>query len=335
MKLRNKRMTAGFGSIVTLFLLLILPGTGSEAQQKRWNTVSHDNTNFPLTGKHRAVDCSECHLKGVMQGTPRDCEACHWYRKQDDRYQLQLGIHCADCHTPFDWKTVKASAWEHGQATGFVLEGIHKTLDCYRCHRGKIFSSQRRDCLDCHRGEYEGAAEPNHVKNQFPTDCKICHTMNTWESARYYHQSFPLNGLHKTAGCADCHANGQFTGTPGECAACHLDQYNQTKNPNHRQANYPLDCELCHGSSALDWRGATIDHDRFWPLRGAHKGLDCHRCHYRGYNISSRCVDCHLDDYNNTRDPNHRQAGFHTDCEVCHAPESFTWGQAVFYRRSP
>lgn len=327
---------AVIGSLLVLGLLFILSGQpGSEAQRKQWHAVSHDQTNFPLIGKHRTVPCSQCHLKGVMQGTPTDCEACHWYRKQDDRYQLQLGIHCGDCHAPHDWKIIRPNAWDHEQATGFPLGGVHKTVDCFQCHRGRVFSGQQSDCIDCHREEYERAAEPEHAENQFPTDCRICHNMSSWEGASYSHLSFPLNGMHKTARCSDCHQNGQFIGTPGECVACHLQEYNQTQNPNHRQANYPTDCEVCHGNSAVDWEGARIDHDNFWPLKGAHKGLDCSRCHYRGYDISSRCVFCHLDDYNNTRNPNHREAGFHTDCEICHPPESFTWSQALFEHGFP
>ena len=96
----STRHTIVTGLVVAMSLLFIF------SQQKKWDAVAHDKTNFPLKGKHRTVACSECHVKGVMQGTPTDCEACHWNRKQDDRYRLQLGHHCADCHTPFDWKRI-------------------------------------------------------------------------------------------------------------------------------------------------------------------------------------------------------------------------------------
>ena len=326
----NKKKLFKIGSILIFSLLFIHPAIGLKTQQKRWDAVTHDKTNFPLIGMHRTVSCSECHPEGVMKGTPTACEACHWYRKQDDRYQLQLGIHCEECHTPSGWKPIKPDAWSHEQDGGFLLEGVHKTLDCFQCHKGRIFSSQSNECMDCHREDYNRVDDPNHVLEQFPTDCRICHNMNHWEGAIYAHLIFPLNGMHKTAACNSCHQNNQYSGTPTDCIVCHLAEYNNTTSPNHIQANYPTDCEICHGNSAVDWYGAKLDHDQFWPLKGAHRRLDCIVCHSTGYTISSDCVNCHLDDYNNTTDPDHRKAGFHTDCEVCHLSESQTWSQAVF-----
>jgi hypothetical protein len=325
------------GAVFLLCFLFIRYGAspGLEARQKRWNAVTHDKTNFPLIGKHRSVPCSECHLKGVFQGTPTDCEACHWYRRQDDRYRLRLGVHCGACHTPFDWEKIKPGSWDHEQETGFRLEGIHKTLDCYQCHPGSTFPGRGSDCIDCHREDYNKADEPDHAALQFPTDCRICHNMLDWAGGGYYHLTFPLNGMHKTADCVGCHQNGRYSGTPTDCASCHLAQYMNTTSPNHAAAGYPTDCEICHGSSALDWQGAKVDHDRFWPLKGAHWGLDCIRCHARGYNISNDCINCHLDDYNNTTEPDHRKVGFHTDCEVCHLSEALTWSQVSFDHQFP
>jgi hypothetical protein len=47
---------------------------------------------------------------------------------------------------------------------------------------------------------------------------------------------------------------------------------------------------------------------------------------YQG--LPSECVDCHLEDYNATQDPDHAAAGFPTACEVCHEPTS--WADADF-----
>jgi len=303
--------------------------------QKKWDATAHDKTNFPLIGKHRTVACSECHVKGVMQGTPTDCEACHWYRKQDDRYRLQLGQHCADCHTPFDWKRIIPGSWDHERDTGYSLIGSHKFVDCFQCHQGRFFSTQTGECFDCHKKDYNKAAEPDHAFNQFPTECELCHNQVTWEGAAFSHFYFPLKGMHKTTTCTSCHKNGLFAGTPSECVDCHLNDYNSTGNPNHKQAGYSTDCRKCHGDNALSWQGAIFDHDSFWPIRGAHKGLDCNECHAQGYNISGKCVTCHLDDYNNTQNPDHRKAGFHTDCEVCHLRDATSWSFASFDHQFP
>ena len=80
---------------------LVLAGPGVSLQEgARSKVQEHDLTNFPLVGKHRTVPCGDCHLDGVLEGTPIACETCHWTRRQDDRYELRLGIHCGDCHTP-------------------------------------------------------------------------------------------------------------------------------------------------------------------------------------------------------------------------------------------
>ena len=310
-----------------LFYSSFLTGEPLRAENQKWNAVTHDKTNFPLVGKHRTVPCSECHLKGVMQGTPTECEACHWYRKQDDRYKLQLGLQCDQCHTPFDWKRIKPNTWDHQQVTGFRLEGIHKTLDCFQCHKETIFSPQPGDCYDCHREDYREASEPNHAANGFPSDCKACHhSMLTWEGAHYDHSAFPLKGNHKTADCASCHQSGVYQGLPSQCVDCHIKDYNATSNPNHRQAGYSTDCERCHGSDALTWTGAKVDHSVF-PLRGKHLTADCGDCHVNGQytGILQECSGCHMSDYNATTNPNHKKAGYSTDCESCHGNNADAW----------
>ncbi len=111
-------------------------GKRDRKARPRMDVESHDRTNFPLTGKHRTLSCRECHLNLVFEGTPTDCEVCHWQRRQDDRYGLRLGMRCSDCHTPQSWKKVDPAKWSHEMETGFRLEGIHRTLDCETCHGG-------------------------------------------------------------------------------------------------------------------------------------------------------------------------------------------------------
>lgn len=334
---REKIIKTGYAAvlIVGLFGLLVLfsqPGMELTAQKERWTAVNHDKTNFPLVGKHRTVPCADCHLEGVLEGTPTECEACHWTRKQDDRYKLQLGIHCGDCHTPFDWKKIKANSWDHGQVTGFPLEGIHKTLDCFECHAAGVFSKQPRECYFCHREQYQESANPNHSAGRFPTDCRVCHrSMLTWSGAVFDHSKFPLKGLHLTAGCTACHKNNVYAGLPSQCVDCHLENYNNANNPNHKQAGFPFDCVMCHGSEALAWQGAGFIHSRF-ILKGNHLTAACADCHKNGVYIgtSSQCVSCHLAAYDNTVNPNHKAAGFAADCERCHGFDALTWLGAVF-----
>jgi hypothetical protein len=144
-----------------------------------------------------------------------------------------------------------------------------------------------------------------------------------------------LLGRHLTAACLDCHKNNVYAGTPRACVACHLADYNATRNPNHRQAGYSTDCASCHGSSAQNWLNAVVNHDQYWPLQGAHRTLACDQCHAAGYNLPRDCFGCHQKDYDATSNPNHRQAGYSTVCQDCHFPTHTTWNQAVFNHKFP
>jgi len=46
--------------------------------------------------------------------------------------------------------------------------------------------------------------------------------------------------------------------------------------------------------------------------------------------LPSDCVDCHLDDYQGTTDPNHAAAGFPTDCQLCHDAADPSWDEGQF-----
>ncbi len=385
------------------------PGLGQKQEDTRFTVETHDKTNFPLVGRHRMISCGECHLDGVLEGTPSACEACHWVRRQDDRHQLRLGLHCGDCHTPHSWKSVAPNKWSHLDRTGYSLEGVHKTLDCVDCHgedgflrfvigcfdcheeefsearspdhraagfptqcqlchrnnsrwegaafshasfvlRGRHKSAECTDChggaqypglssacVSCHLGDYNSAGDPDHKASGFPTDCEVCHgtRANSWEDAEFDHSAFTLRGQHRSASCSDCHAGGQYAGTPSECIACHQEDYNRTDDPDHQALNFPTDCEICHGTASVSWEGASFDHSSIWMLQGAHTQLECSQCHQRGYDLPRNCYGCHAQDYDATTDPNHRTAGFPTDCRICHYPTHFSWSQAVFDHRFP
>ncbi len=313
----------------SLWFLVLLGSPVAQQNQSSWAASSHDRTNFPLIGNHRTLSCRECHLKGVFEGTPTTCEACHWVRRQDDRYKLQLGLHCGDCHVPQSWKDLPPAKWNHSAVTGFKLEGAHRLQDCADCHGEQGLKKASVECYSCHEENYKAAKEPDHLAAQFPTQCQFCHhgTM-TWEGAVFDHK-FPLEAKHKLAACADCHKNGQYAGLSSACVLCHLNDYSSTTNPNHKQAGFPTDCVICHGQKADSWENAGFVHNNF-ALKGKHSLAACTDCHKNGQyaGLSSACVFCHLSDYNKTNDPNHRQAGYSTDCVPCHGDGAVSWGNA-------
>ncbi len=338
-------LAGGAALVAVLLLLSARPGTGQDqaattakpaGAYQNWTAESHDRTNFPLVGKHRTVSCRECHLNLVFEGTPKDCEYCHWIRRQDDRYSLRLGTRCSDCHTPQSWKKVDPSLWSHEVNVGYRLEGVHRTLDCEACHGSAGFANPPNACYGCHAADYQGTRDPNHAEAGFPTNCPQCHSQRSWSSASFDHTGFPLQGRHRTASCSQCHPNGVYQGTSTECVSCHLANYNATTDPNHRNAGFPTDCANCHGTSATSWSDATFSHTGF-PLQGRHATAACTQCHPNGVyqGTSTACVSCHLADYNGTTDPNHRNAGFPTDCANCHGTSATGWSGAVFNHPFP
>ncbi len=308
-------------------------GVGSQQEQdiSQWTAETHDRTNFPLIGKHRTVSCRECHLNLVFEGTPLDCEACHWERRQDDRYQLRLGFRCGECHTPLSWKNVAPNKWNHEFATGFPLRGVHRTLDCVDCHGDSGFESGKIGCFDCHSEDYSEAREPDHAAAGFPTQCQICHNNSRWEGAAFTHAGFVLQGQHRLLNCSDCHREGQFVGLSTECRACHEQDYNSAKEPDHKQLGSPLECDLCHGTGSRSWANAEFSHAAFL-LKGNHRLASCLQCHGSGQyqGLPSDCVSCHREDYDRADNPDHQKLGFPTACESCHGDRARSWEGAKF-----
>jgi len=290
-------------AIVLVFLLVFGAQEGSSQEKtaaaasssktgQQGTVESHDRTNFPLVGKHRTLSCRECHINLVFEGTPTDCEVCHWQRRQDDRYSLRLGTRCSDCHTPQSWKKVDPALWSHETNVGFRLEGVHRTLDCEACHGSAGFSPRPTDCSACHESDYRATREPNHVEAGFPTSCPACHDQRAWTDASFEHTGFVLQGRHASASCTDCHKNGVYQGTSPECVSCHLADYNGTTDPNHGGSGFPLDCTQCHGTSANGWSAANFDHP--FPIQsGRHSGLACSECHQTSDHRVFNCLGCH------------------------------------------
>lgn len=149
-------------------------------------------------------------------------------------------------------------------------------------------------CADCHAAAYR-AAPFDHASVGFGTDCEACHTEVDWAPTRRpAHAAFVLDGAHAAARCSACHAAGRDDPQPLACVGCHAADRAQAQ-PDH--ANLPTTCQTCHTTTA--WRPAALDdHDRFFPLEGAHAELDCARCHVgeRYAGTPRECLGCHAAD---------------------------------------
>jgi len=295
--------------------------------------VDHSLTRFPLTGAHQSVSCARCHVGGRYAGTPTDCWSCHQanYGSTTNPNHAAAGFPrtCESCHSTNAWRP--ASGIDHNK-TRFPLTGAHQRVDCARCHVGGRYAGTPTDCWSCHQANYNSTTNPNHAAAGFPRTCESCHSTNAWRPASgidHNKTRFPLTGAHQNVECARCHVGGRYAGTPTDCYSCHRANYDGTSNPNHRSAGFPTQCQTCHSTTA--WRPATFDHGRTrFPLTGAHRQVDCARCHQNGRysGTPTDCYACHQADYNGTSNPNHRAANFPTQCQTCHTTGA--WRPATF-----
>ena len=237
-----------------------------------WSQVTFDHSRaaFQLTGAHIQVNCLSCHSGGKFKGTPQNCYACH---KTDDHHNGQFGTDCESCHSTQSWK---GATFDHSR-TAFQLTGKHTQLACQSCHNSGKFKGTPKDCYSCH------AQDDNHG-GQFGTDCGTCHTTQSWQGASFDHSraSFQLTGAHVQASCTQCHAGGNFKGTPSACVACHAE-------PNFHQGVLGTNCAACHNTNR--WTPASYNGPHSFPMSHG-KPDSCSTCHPSSLG-SWTCYACH------------------------------------------
>jgi len=295
-----------------------------------WNqsTFEHTSTGFELLGSHSGIQCSSCHA-GTTTGLTENCFDCHTenFNNAINPNHIAAGIsqNCQDCHSSTDWVP---STFEH-VTTGFELTGAHISTQCSSCHEGTI-SGLTGECYNCHNNDY--AAAPDHLAQNFPQDCTICHGTEAWQGATFNHNqtAFPLTGAHIATACDDCHTNG-YTGTTSVCVDCHISAYQATNNPDHEVLSLSQNCADCHTTN-IGWEPATFSvHNNYYQLIGAHASIsnNCADCHNGNYNNTpDQCIGCHQSDYNSASNPNHLTAGFPVDCVLCHTQNA--WEPSTF-----
>jgi hypothetical protein len=233
---------------------------------------------------------------------------------------------CDLCHTAQGWHELKAAVggFDH-DATGFSLRGAHRAPACNDCHGAKPLNGA--ECQQCH-------LDP-HNKEKGPT-CAECHGTQSWRipQARLDHRKtrMPLVGRHAGVPCSDCHVRqtkDEWRAVPADCAGCHRSQViGASLHPDHSQGRFSTGCEACH--SVYGWRPARVVHDRFWPLTGAHRTVDCAQCHVDGrYAGTPRdCRGCHQTEFARAHSPTENQT-----CEACHSTRAWSDVQPVDHRR--
>ncbi len=293
-------------------------------------SFDHNKTALPLVGSHKDTECRACHPSLVFSEAKTECFSCH-----TDVHENTTGNDCSRCHTPKSWIIENTTAM-HRQSR-FPLVGAHATAECAACHKSATllkFEPLGIACFDCHQASYVSTTKPNHAQSGFSTNCEECHSINNfgwnWTGGNINHAFFPLTAGHANVACNKCHTSGTYSNISKECSSCHLNNYNQTTNPNHLAAQFPTTCYQCHTTNP-GWKPATFDHSKF-PLTNGHNLSDCSKCHASGLyaNLSTDCITCHQQTYNQTTNPNHIASQIPTSCANCHTtlpgwiPASYT-----------
>ena len=235
---------------------------------------------------------------------------------------------CINCHTTDSWKTLKKQMDFDHDDTRFSLEGVHQTTDCMSCHTLK-FADATRACLDCHTDAHAG---------NLGMYCQNCHTPQSWNDPQnmlqiHAERGFPLSGAHAISDCQSCHTTelfNEFSGTANSCFTCHMDDFNQTENPDHQSAAFSMQCESCHLPAAINWQQSVrYEHPPQFAINGAHRSLDCAECHSEIFaGTPDMCFDCHSEAFRSVEMPDHAAMGFPTECAVCHSENG--WQGAAF-----
>jgi hypothetical protein len=236
---------------------------------------------------------------------------------------------CALCHVGGSWTEIRDDfTFDHLADAGLALNGAHTNAQCLLCHndRGPADLFAAKGCAGCHQDDHRGRLGPA---------CDDCHNENTWqpiEAIQLHAQTrFPLVGPHAATECFQCHKGaqvGNFEGLDPQCIVCHQSDLARAIDPDHIGQGWVEDCQQCH--LQLEWTPARFDHPASFGLVGGHSGRECTDCHTPGTftGLTTECVSCHVNTYNQTTAPNHAVSGFSTECQQCHSV--FSWPGANF-----
>ncbi|MCA9735557.1 cytochrome c3 family protein [candidate division KSB1 bacterium] len=287
------------------------------------NKFDHDQTRYPLRGRHASVSCEKCHTPQRKFANLRfqNCTDCHTdYHRGQFKARAPAGA-CEECHTVEEFSPSGFTIQQH-QETNYPLTGSHLAIPCSACHqkvrfRANIvtiqFKFKTTKCDQCHEDFHKGELNKYVLKS----GCEFCHNSESWKDITYDHSQtgFALEGQHKLTGCLSCHKPmkrdvGQspmkFVGLFKECQGCHEDihagQFREEKISARIKKNFTR-CERCH--IAEHWRADKFIHNRDAQFRidGEHRYVACGECHKKKLisgnpiviykPVDSECRACH------------------------------------------
>ncbi len=239
-------------------------------------SFNHATSNFPLTGAHQAVDCTQCHTNGYS-GTPTDCVACHQqdYNSAANPNHLSLNVpqDCQQCHTTDPgWSPAKFTIHDNF----YVIQGAHVKIkdQCSDCHTSGDYSKAPTECVGCHQKDYDNTNNPPHAASGFPVDCTQCHSQDAWQPATFDHDGlyFPIySGKHNNQWnqCSDCHTDPNDYSV-FSCIDCHEHDKASTDSKHSGVTNYVYKstaCYDCHPTGGGEGDGGGDDKTQKFKIK--------------------------------------------------------------------
>ena len=288
----------------------------------------HNKVDFTLNGAHALLECDVCHGRIVIDGVElqqftgldfENCNACH-----EDVHQSKFGNNCVSCHSENSFKKIKNLAeFDHG-LTDYDLQGRHKNVGCYECHKENCTDPLAHTyCYQCHADPHQGAF----IKKGRQQDCKSCHDLDGFLPSSYSisdhdKSSSPLTGAHRSTSCNSCHLikdELKFKNVGEKCIDCHEDVHDgQISNRYYPENN----CAFCHATE--NWQMVSFQHEATgFELTGQHLKQSCRACHFtsatghdgqRFSSLHKQCINCHSDVHYGQF-----TSGGTIDCSRCHA----------------
>jgi len=268
----------------------------------------HNMTGFKLQGKHKYVDCKQCHTVNFTNPLPHNrCASCHKDYHNKEFVRDRVNPDCVECHTVNGFSGSLYTIEKHNEST-FPLVGAHLATPCFACHRQNVrwrFNGIGERCVDCHEDVHTGYIDEKYYPSQ---SCENCHGVTRWQENHFDHNltNFELSGVHANKECMTCHGTGEqddvnkyenFGNLSVDCIGCHDDVHRRQFE--REGLTY---CLECHGFES--WVTIQFDHNKTaFKLEGKHAEADCESCHseiedqgqiFVFYKIKNfECIDCH------------------------------------------
>ncbi len=290
----------------------------------------HQQTDYPLTGKHLEVACDKCHLpagaKTIYRLKHSACRDCH-----EDAHGGQFAgppylDRCDGCHTVDGFHPSSFTESDHGK-TRFPLDGSHQAVACIECHKtpagqAQVYATRFKfpllSCPVCHEDPHQRQFEAQVDASKgapAPFRCESCHNKRSWREIGTFDHSvtlFPLEGAHRIVSCTGCHRPShpdrsirgvQFRDAAPACASCHDDVHAGQFDLEGKAA----DCASCH--TTRNWQPTRFDHEKYstFSLAGAHETVSCGQCHETTREVAGRRVTLFKDTPR--------------ECEACHSEQ--------------